>query len=232
MFIRKCRAVCAAAILLIFQGCMSQPVSVNAFLSPATAAAIAVNKDAGFAVIPNDRVPNPIFDRIVRDKIEYVLSQKSFKVSAPEEARYRIHYAYDLEGQSTSRRGFFAFPGFQSMYVTGGSGYDSYVGGGLGFGTFLPSGYNVYSAKLRITVTRPRMQGAPGEEEVLWVGESVTETDSPDLRKMVNYLLAAVFRYFLQDSIESKTVKLSKKNDEIKSLSGIPTPVQKQDAGV
>jgi len=204
-------------------GCSSQRVSTSTFLS-LQGLQQAIAPGSRISVIPNEQVPNPIFDIMVKEKLEGALMRRGFSLGKPVDTIYQLRYAYDLMGQTPSgRSSFFAFPGAQGFYVTGSNQSDSYFGAGLGFGTFVNDPTTVYMAKLRLRLSRP-VAGTPGQEEILWVGEAVADTDSPDIRKMMNYLIAALFRYFMQDSGETKTIKLSGKDGEVLAIAEGASP--------
>lgn len=195
----------------------AQPVHTSTFLSPAGLQG-ALPPDGRIGVVLNEQVPNPIFDKTVKDKLEKSLLRLGYVPVEPAQASHHLRYAYDLQGETNPmRRSLFTFPGAQAFYVTGSNNYDSYFGGGLGFGTFVNDPRTVYMAKLRLKLSRP-LPGIAGQEEVLWVGEAAAQSDKPELRKMMDFLVAALFRYFMQDTLETKTIKLSGEDIDVRAL--------------
>lgn len=168
-----------------------------------------------FYVAANGDVANPIFDKRVKEKIEVLLRGRGYELRSADEARYRITYAYDLEGMTKVRsRPLYsrAFPPYHRFSVWGSHYFDSHFGADLGYVVSVPETYARYLARLRVRVVDTQAEQAqveaPAEENVIWVGEASVESEDPDLRETINYLLVAAFEYFGVDTHGTEEIRV------------------------
>lgn len=224
----KRSAVYCLLILCCLSGCASQQVMTNTYLASSPVPE-PVSAGAAFAVLPNTNVPNPIFDQTVREKIEFMLTDLGYQITEPSQADFLVHFAYDMQGDTRERQIVHTFPRFRGFSVRGANYYDPFWDDGLGYTTYTSDPYTVYIGKLRLQIDRRTNQAGPAESNAVWVGEAFTESYDPDLRNMMNYLLAAEFRYFMKDTGRARTLSL---NDEgiVKTLRGISYPAAPAEA--
>ena len=166
------------------------------------------NPDASFYVAPNPNTPNPIFDQTVKQKIEALLRYRGYRVTGPGQADYTIDYNYDVSGHTESRLR--TAPGFgfgPSHFFFSGGRYHSGFSTHMHYTALVSENYPVYISKIRMRVLAPAQAGTDSGA-VLWVGETWTESSEPDLRNMIDYLIAAGMRFFGQDTKEPKNIGL------------------------
>ena len=197
-------------------GCAAREVLTDAYLSDSFGPA-KIPGGASFAVLPNEKVPNPILDGRLRGDIEKLLKHAGYSVDSPDRAHYLVRYAYDMEGMAVSN--FRRLPPYSHAFHVHGTRYfDPHLAAGLGFGTYVEETSTRYIAKLRITVLIGKDYHEKGEENVIWVGQTYAESLNPDLREMLDDLLAATFRYFGQDTGKVREVTIHPGDSYLKVL--------------
>jgi hypothetical protein len=206
-------------ILLALTGCAANyRVVTNTYLDQSTGL---WPPNASFAVVTNPSVPNPIFDREVKAKIEKLLRAKGYKVTSLAEADYQILFSYDISGrtETVSRHEYVTGPPIiQRFQVTGSNTYQTAVTAGYSYLTVVPETYTVYSSRFFIRVLDAKALQETKEEKVLWVGDTINESDTSDLRLLIDYLLVATFQYFGQNTGRNVEVTVPKNSPEVAAL--------------
>lgn len=210
-------------LALAASACARQQVMTNTYLA-APSASHTLQPASSFAVLPNMGVANPIFDQTVREKIEFILESMGYLTIPPEQADYFLHYNYDMTEQTAVRRIYYPRSRWRGSFIRGSSLSDPYYYDRWGHTPYMEEPYTIYTGKLRVSVTRNAGSGGAEENNMLWVGESLAETYDPDMRGLINYLLAASFRYFMQDTGKSRSVSLDDDQTVVKSLESISAP--------
>jgi hypothetical protein len=94
-------------------------------------------------------------------------------------------------------------------------------GWGFGYTTYVPYIETIYKNWLD-TRLYPLHKNAAGPPQPVWIAEAVVGTDEPDLRKAVNYLLAAVMEYFATDTRTWRTVRLKGNDPRVAEFAALP----------
>lgn len=204
---------------MLLASCARHEVMTNTFLAAPSLQEAAI-PDAAFAVIPNTNVANPILDQTVKEKIEFMLESMGYQIAVPGQADYFLQYHYDMEAETAVRHRF--LPRRRSFYDRGSRFNDPFRDSGFGYSTYTSEPYTLYLAKLRITASSK--DAVTGEQKVIWVGETLTKSLNPDLRNLIDYLIAASFRYFMKDTGRNKNVVLDEGNSAVEGLRLISNP--------
>lgn len=195
-------AVCLAA------GCATTyRVRTNGYLDHG---AVSIPAGTTFAVLTNPSAPNPIFDEDVRMKIERRLAAQGYKIVPSEEAAYFLIYQYDISSRTETE----TYPDFrtgpavaQRVYVSGSNKTYTIVSPSFTYATYSSRTRTVHVSRLFLKVLTG--DGVRDQKEkAIWVGETVNESGMADLRESIDYLLAASFKYFGQDTGRSREVLL------------------------
>lgn len=174
-----------------------------------------------FYVAPNENIPNPIFDRRIKEKIEMLLRLKGFSIEPAVAADFWLKYSYGMIGREEVQ--FRTIPHTRlwprDFYYTGGiSPY--YFDSHLYYSTVVADTYPVYTAQLRLQVFNGtgNADQTPKSSQALWVGEISTETENRELRKMVDYLLVAAMRFLGHDTREPEKIAVPEEDGLLKKL--------------
>ena len=186
---------------LFTAGCARQQTLISTYLADSLANG-QLPAQASYAVIPNQNVPNPILDLRIKRKLEALLSHQDFRLAPETGADYWVTYSYGMEGHKGERSTLMGFP---SYYVTG-SGDDAVVST-LGYTTVINEPYTEYTSRLRLRVVEAELMRTDKRESVVWVAEAHASGSSPDLRSVLDYLLASCFYYFGKDTGETREIR-------------------------
>ncbi len=194
-------------------------VLTNAYLDK-TVSNLQIPAGASFIVLSNQSSPNPIFDNEVKMKIENLLSKKGYKLASEGSADYFITFNYDISGRSETE----TRPDFvqhhdivRRVFVSGSNTYYDVVSPGYTSVTYASETYTVYTARLFVKVLDPNSL-KNHNEKVVWVGDTINESQNPDLRESIDYLLVATFKFFGKDTGKNQEVMLSSNDKEVGEL--------------
>jgi len=163
---------------------------------------------------PNSR--NPIFDNEIKTKIEILLKSHGYApVAKVEEADYRLIFQMGLDSHSVS--------GYTPLYHPYIGYHERYWGAyNFGYTGYVPYVDTYYDQWLVMKLFAPEPDVAKEKDEkVIWIGEAMIDTDSADLRRIVDYLLIADFEYFGEDTKRQMVVKLSPDDPRIIRISAL-----------
>jgi hypothetical protein len=175
-------------------GCtQSYTVHVDAFAEPDRP----VTQGASIYVVADPNVGNPILRRQVAAKIGELLRGYGYGVAETREAaKYLLTFEMGLSSDQVVD--------YVPMYRPFGGFYGGYYGwrhGHMGFGysTYVPYIDTVFVHWFRMKVLTK--DGATiNQANVIWLGEALLGSDSPDLRRAISYLLVACMDHFGQDT--------------------------------
>lgn len=162
------------------------------------------------AVDPNSQ--NPIFDKEIKAKIEMLLKSHGY-IPAPniELSDYRLAFHVGLDshrvtGYTPLHRPFIGF-------------HDRYWGDySFGYTSYVPYFDTLYDQWLVMKVFAPDRADASEAEQVVWIGEVMTDTSVADIRHVVNYLLVAGFEYFGVDTKKQMNLTISPNDPRITQI--------------
>jgi hypothetical protein len=172
-------------------------------------------KDVPIGVATYPESPNPVFQNQIRVKVEKLLQNEGYNVVAPDKAAYRLSFRVGTRPEEVL--GYVPYHGY---YRGGGYGWHR---SGLGFGYTAVEPYvDVYFNQwltMRLAQVGP---GEPNEGKVVWVGQAVTETDEPDVRQGINYLLVACFQEFGIDTHGRLMIPVREDDLRIQDIKSLP----------
>ncbi len=161
-------------------------------------------------VDPNSQ--NPIFDGQIKARIEMLLNSHGYvPASNVESSDYRLAFHVGLDshrvtGYTPLHRPFMAF-------------HDRYWGDySFGYTSYVPYFDTLYDQWLVMKVFAPDRADASEAEQVVWIGEAMTDTSVADLRHVVNYLLVAGFEYFGVDTKRQMNLIISHNDPRITQI--------------
>ena len=108
------KVILLCGVLALLTGCATRyRVLTNTYSSnPAGPAPF----EAGdtYAVIGNEKAMNQLFDAEVRSKIEQALVRRGYQIATPGQAKYLVHFLYDVNGRTET----VATPAHCSMWIS------------------------------------------------------------------------------------------------------------------
>ena len=212
----------AAILLVIFlAGCATYyRVRVNGYLD-ASQPHDPFIRGASFYVLENKDAVNPLLENEVKSKIEALLGSKGYRVSPYDTADFYISFTYsESAGRNVTEIAPMYHPPETAVVerrVSGERRSTSFVTY-PGYTTYVPYKVTVYTASLTLQVLDAALLRASKEEKKIWIGESVTTGQNPDLREQINYLLVAAFDRFGENTGKSLITDVSENDPQVKSL--------------
>jgi len=166
---------------------------------------------------PNSR--NPILRRQIAQKVRDLLAGNGYH---PVEDLQAADYVLTFELGMDSERVRDYVPAYEPFGGFYGGRYRGRFGwGGFGYTTYLPYIETVYTHWLRMRLYRARDGDQKAQDrQVVWLGEAAVGTNDPDLREVVDYLLAACLEYFATDTREWVTVKMKPDDPRVVGIRG------------
>ena len=213
--------LCMATATLLLNGCAtSYYVQTNAYLDRSFQNS-QLPAGAAFTVLSNQNAPNPIFDNEVKTKIETLLLSKGYRLASEGQSQYFITFNYDVSGKTKTetRPDFVTRPELtHRVYVSGSNTYYDLISPGYSYVTYISETFTVYNARVFVKVLDAASLKKNDQERVAWVGDTINESQNPDLRESIDYLLVATFKFFGQDTGKNKEVVLSQDDKEVARL--------------
>lgn len=170
-------------------------VTVNAYLDPARSQGLFPG--ASFALLPQNREPNPLLEREVGDKIGLVLTNSMYRLAPPQTAEYLLTYSFGASTSQGTEMRAIQEPGRKvNVVTTDKDGRKSTtVVEEEGRTRFVPQLVTSHAYSLRLVVYLNQAQGQVRRELAVWSADVVTsERDegyagAGDLRDALNYLI-------------------------------------------
>ena len=81
--------------------------------------------------------------------------------------------------------------------------------------TYVPYRYTVYTSQLTLQVLDAQIMRSKKERAVVWLGETSTTNQNPELRENINYLLVTALDYIGKDTKKSVSRTLSRDDPEV-----------------
>lgn len=193
------------ALLLCICGCRSYYVRVNGFSEVPGP----VLDRASIYVAADENSNNPLFVKEVKDKIEYLLSQRGYALNAEESrADYRLTFKV----------------GVASHLVTDYSDYYFTTSGSYGWHrpaysySYFPTLEMLYDEMLTIKVFDNKPVGTASANVPVWIGEAATSGYYANVREGIDYLLVGTFEYFGRNTKKQMELDINENDPRIKQL--------------
>jgi hypothetical protein len=183
-------------------GCASTKtyqVQVNGYTD---SAASLLAPGASLCVIEDQKAPNPLLEKEMKDDIDKLLVRHGYLLTPFDKAQFYLFFTYGLGPP-------------QKMSVTGpigpGRGWSEF-----GYTAYLPAGHGPYATEtvtlndrwLRLTVVAGKYYRETGKSRPVWVGEARSMGVSADLREVLSPLLAAAFEQFGKNTGKSVLIRI------------------------
>lgn len=192
-------------------------IKVNGYTDPAAPAALAPG--GSFFVIENQKAPNPLLEKEIKEKLTRLLEKQGYQPAAYDKAQYYLFFSY---GVGQERAASVAMPDYYTSYGFG-------IGGGSGwrgspfvfaapFFTFYPGPDPLFDRWLLINVVDGQHYREKGQFQTLWVGEARSTGTSQDLRLAVNYLLLAALQQFGKNTGQALSVEINQEAPRVQGL--------------
>ncbi|MEE9294377.1 MAG: hypothetical protein V3W34_05345 [Phycisphaerae bacterium] len=211
-------AIVATLSAAVLPGCAGTRVRVNAYLShDLPFPSLETQPPATIAVVVGSEPDEPLLEAEVSRKVEHLIRELGYGIGTEEDADYVLAcwLSIDQGPTETVCDYTYATPRFTTSYVYHGRRHWSAVGFSYpGFSYPMAYSYTYYTRFLGATLyererwaaaypNRDR-KGAASEKEVaraaVWTCTAASTGSSSDLRTIANFLLAAAFQYFGQDT--------------------------------
>lgn len=214
------RFIITAFFIFLISSCTTYKINVNGYLN--SDYQFDLQPNSSFYVVPNPSASNPLLEKEVASKIGKILQDKGFRLAAQEKADFHILFNYGIDrgplevGTITHREPASTKNVYTYNYSTG--QYD-WVQVQVP-GSEKEESYSVqnYTRSLSIGIINAARFIKTGKSEFVWVGETVSEGTSSDVRDVINYLLVATFDYLGQDTGKAVRVKLFSGNPRVKRI--------------
>jgi hypothetical protein len=212
--------ILAAFWAILISGCTTYKINVNGYLN--SDCPLDLQPDSSFYIVHNPSASNPLLEKEVASKIGKILQDKGFRLAAQDGADFHILFNYGIDrgplevGTITHREPASTKNVYTYNYSTG--KYD-WVQVKVP-GSEKEESYSVqnYTRSLSIGIIDAARSIKTGKPEFAWMGETVSEGASSDLRDVINYLLVATFDYLGQDTGKAARVRLIRGNPRVKKI--------------
>ncbi|MFI5354534.1 MAG: hypothetical protein ACHQX0_02885 [Desulfobaccales bacterium] len=192
-------------------------VNVNGYTDPA--APTLLTPGASFFVIENQQAPNPLLEKEIAGKINQLLANKGYALTAYDRAQYYLFFSYGI-GQERAAN--VAMPDYYTSYGFGLGGGSGWRGSPFVFAapffTFYPGPESRYDRWLLLNVVDGKYYREKGQFQTVWVGEARSTGASTDMRLAVNYLLLADFQQFGQNTGKALGVEINEDAPQVQGL--------------
>lgn len=172
-----------------------------------------------FRVLENEESPNAMFEKEVVRKLTCLLEKNDLVVTTYDEADFFVvtEYGFDREHavQNVNLAPLFDFIFFPEFDVR------------LSGFTFVPDHRLVYDHWLETRVIDAREYRKSGEDLLVWLGQVTCTSANPDLRDVINFMLAGTMEIFGKDTGKAQVIRMEEWDKEVAELR---TPESKCDS--
>ena len=218
-------------LVLFLSGCAQTTVRLNGYLDEKNP--VVFTKADTFHFRLNPDAANPLLEKEIGAKIEWLISHFGYGLAAEGAADYWIEAAYGVteivyEAPPTGRvrvgmsMGFGFGGGYRRGRLYPGGAYGGWPGWGWGYGYGAPfwPDYDYYPPQpsytqvLSLKVTNARTG------ETVWLMETESQGYDPDLRTVIDYLLVASFERFGEDTEKARLTAVDERNELVGVVRG------------
>ena len=201
----------------LFSGCATYyPVRFNGYVSkeeglkpPVAGSSIYVKEE--------ENPKNALFSAEVRSKISRILLAKGFQDGSADKADFLLEYSYGISpGIVSGVRPEIQPPevGTVQSFTETGERRTAYITS-PSYTAYVPYRYTVYTSELTLQLLDARAMRGKNRREVVWLGETSTTGQNPDLRETINYLLVTSLDYIGKDTRKSVSRTLARDDPEV-----------------
>lgn len=161
-----------------------------------------IAKGSSFAVVENEKAENPILDKEVKKKIEYLLIKNGYRIVAPDKADYMLSYTYSIDGGRTVNIPS-AVPKNSKSKIS------------INFGDTTRT---EFTRSLILSACDGNRFRKDSTLQVVWYGDTISIGTSSDLREALDFLLIGAFQHFGKDTGKQQRISMSGKSPEVEEL--------------
>jgi hypothetical protein len=199
------RILCIPFILFISTGCTSVPsyhILVNGYAE--VGADSTLSPGARVHVLGEENPDNPLLDQKLEKQLNRLLQEHDLRPAALDEADYCLHYRYGMGTEPVQKTRY--EPGYWSPPLYHGW-HDPYLGWYEG-GRYVSYIDLEYGHRLVLHLFEAPPYRADRSRTMIWVGDALSVSPSPDLRTALAYLLVALFNHFGEDTGKGLEMKI------------------------
>jgi hypothetical protein len=214
-----------AVLCLLTTGCMTRyDVGVTSYLADDVPFPTA-SKDTKIAVVTGSYPEEPLLEKEVKRKIEYLVAQRGYGIGSVEEADYILSAFFAIDDGTTKT-------GTRAVHHSGGTSRTQiYTSSGQwatattrhpGYTTYQPYSYTYFARYLGINLYERdrwvRSREEDSADAIAWRARTVSSGSSSDLRSAIDYLLVPTFERFGEDTGKRKRIALREGDKRVKEL--------------
>jgi hypothetical protein len=169
-----------------------------------------IMENSSFLVMAEPNSRNQILDNRIKVRIEQLLKFEGYTVTEAEsQFDYKLTFENGLDVYQTLEYA----PLYQQYNMGFYGGYHS--GYHFGYTTYFPY-YETYNTQwLTLKLIAPAGQADSNDEEVLWIGQAMTNAGGVDPRVVVDYLLVGCLEYVGIDTSRQKSLFIKEDDPRI-----------------
>ncbi len=206
-------------IMLLFLAGCAVGIQTTGFLDRSLEPS-GLKQEALFTVQINEGAPNPILESEIRDKIEKLLLRRGYRLAKPDQARYLLQFSYGMNPKlqhGTTR--VYGPSQTQVIEIPDGKGGTRNVNVTTpGDMVMVPTVTEIFAKHLTMKVLDLGSVQEGQKKKAVWIGETAGADLSSDLRYDMDYLLAAAFACFGQDTGRQLTISIGSDNADLQAL--------------
>ncbi len=215
--------VAAVLLALAIPGCAAHRVKINAYLSREFSFP-EPRSDASVSIVVGSEPHEPLLEAEVARKIEYLLRRGGYDVVEQDQSQYVLTSWLSIDRGTTETDVYPVYDGggFATASIYSHHGWISATTHVPGRTSYVPYTYTYFTRQLSLTLyQRGRWESAEDDElgpAAIWRCSANSTGKSTDLRSVANYLLAAAFEYFGQDSGQEVRVRFARGDQRIRTI--------------
>jgi hypothetical protein len=163
-----------------------------------------------FAVLDRENPDNPLLENKIKLTIRALLERQGYQAAPLEQAEFGLEVRYGSGRDRVIKRTYepdYGWPGYYHGFYPG--YYWPYSPWGWGTGWNAVTYTEVqYTHDLQVFVFDGERYRSDGTREMIWVGECMSRSPSPDLRTALAYMLTALFDHFGEDTGKGVEVEI------------------------
>ncbi|HPU30881.1 MAG TPA: hypothetical protein PLM71_11290 [Syntrophorhabdaceae bacterium] len=204
---------------LALQGCgVSYNVKVDGFTDPIKQ--FHISPGSTIYVIEDKNTKNPLLEKEVVTKINIMLKLKGYNTEELTNPKYYLLYGYGIghERTITSTMPVYTPGKTATVTKTGPSGTSYSTIQIPSTTTYVPYSMTITDKWLSIKVVDGDDYRASGKDNVIWIGEASVTEENRDIRSTINYLIAAMYYFFGENTGKTVNINIKENNPVLKTL--------------
>ncbi|HOV90051.1 MAG TPA: hypothetical protein PKW07_04985 [Syntrophorhabdaceae bacterium] len=203
-----------ALIVLFTQGCATYyTVKVNSYIDPSKP--LAISPGTTLHIVEDANTKNPLLEKEFIGKLSNMLRLKGFDLTGYDKAKYFMLYGYGIGHERTITSTMPLYTPGQTATVTRtgpkGTSYSTiYIPDTT---KYVPTTITVTDKWLSLKLVDGEDYRKEGKNTILWLGESSITGEDDDIRYLLNYLIAGLYRFFGENT--GKTLNINIRENDL-----------------